>query len=130
MNAESHMGTAPFISGNMIDLGAGHSIAIYERNRKSYVAEFRDGDGSLEYASSWFRFHAGELRAARGAFQSATPLTPAMLETIERLHRESEAREERMFAVLRRGAAAARRYWISVMSRLRGGASKSSQTVG
>ena len=45
MNAESKMRTAPSINGHMITLGAGHSIAIYERNRECYVAEFRDGYG-------------------------------------------------------------------------------------
>ena len=132
MNAESQMRTAPSISGNMIDLGAGHSIAIYERGRESYVAEFQDGGGRLEYAGSWFRFHAGALRSRKGraALQSSMPLTPEILERIERLHAESEARQKRMLAVPRNVAAAARRYLISVMARLRGGASKISQTVG
>ena len=62
MNAESKPRTAPSIYGHMITLGVDHSIAIYERNGECYVAEFRDGCGSLEDASSWFRFHAGVLR--------------------------------------------------------------------
>lgn len=130
MNAESQVHIAPSITGNAIVLGAGHSIAIYERNRESYVAEFRDGGGRLEYAGSWFRFHAGELRVARAALQSATPLTPEMVERIERLHAASEVREERMLAVLRRVAAAARRYWIKAISGLGGRAAKTSQTFG
>jgi hypothetical protein len=126
------MSTAPSVSGNLIDLGAGHSIAIYERNRESYVAEFRDGGGSLEYAGSWFRFHAGALRCPKGraALQSSMPLTPEILERIERLHAESEARQKRMLAVPRNIAAAARRYLIGMMSRPRGDASKISQTIG
>jgi hypothetical protein len=116
----------------MISLGVGHSIAIYERNREYYVAEFRDGGARLEYAGSWFRFHAGALRcySGRAALQSSMPLTPEILERIERLHAESEARQARMLAVPRTVAAAALRYWASVMSRLNGGASKISQTVG
>lgn len=131
MNAESRMSTAPAISGNMIDLGAGHSIAIYERNRESYVAEFRDGGGRLEYAGSWFRFHAGALRCSKGraALQSSIPLTPEILERIERLHAASEARQKRILALPRNVAEAARRYLISVTSRLRGD-TKISQTIG
>jgi hypothetical protein len=132
MNAESKVRTAPSINGNVITLSAGHSIAIYERNRESYVAEFRDGGGRLEYAGSWFRFHAGALRCSKGraALQSSMPLTPEILEKLERLHAESEARQERMLAVPRTVVAAARRYCINVISRLRGGAAKVSRTFG
>lgn len=56
MNAESHVRISPSISGNTIDLGAGHSIALYERNRVSWVAEFRDGRDEFMYAGAWFRF--------------------------------------------------------------------------
>src|ERR1041384_5797956 len=59
MNAESKPRTAPSINGHMIILGVGHSIAIYERNREFYGAEFRDDGARLEYAGSWFRFHSG-----------------------------------------------------------------------
>jgi hypothetical protein len=62
--------------------------------------------------------------------EAAAITTPEMLETIEGLHRDSEAREERMSAVLHSDAAAAQRYWVSVMSRPRGGASKISETLG
>jgi hypothetical protein len=130
MNAESQMRSAPSISGNTIDLGAGHSIAIYERNGGFWVAEFRDGRGEFTYAGQWFRLDAGRLRHRRAAIRSAAPLTPAMVESIERLHRESEAREERMLAVPRTIAAAVQRYWISLISRIRGCASKTSQTLG
>jgi hypothetical protein len=58
------------------------------------------------------------------------PLTPEILERIERLHAESDAREERMLTVPRNVAASARRYLIWMMSRLRGDASKISQTIG
>jgi hypothetical protein len=133
MNAESKPRTAPSIYGHMITLGVGHSIAIYERNRENYVAEFRDGGARLEYAGSWFRFHAGGLRYChnrRAALRSSMPLTPEILEKIERLHAESDAREERVLAVPRTVFAAARRYCINVISRLRGHAAKLSRTFG
>ena len=77
MNAETQMRTAPSINGYMITLGAGHSVALYERNRECYVAEFRDGCIALAYAGSWFRFHAGALRSydGRAALRSSMPLT-------------------------------------------------------
>jgi len=120
---EPKVSAAPAINGHLIALEAGHSIAIYERNRECYVAEFRNGAGRLEPACSWFRFHAGALRwpRERAAPQSYLPLSPEMLRKIERLHAESEAREDRILAVPRIVAAAARRHWIKVISRLRGG---------
>ena len=132
MNAESEVRTAPSINGHMIALGVGHSIAIYERNGEFHVAEFRDGRGSLEYAGSWFRFHAEALRCRKGraALQSSMPLNPEMLEKIERLHAASDARQARMLALPRSVAAAARRYWINAISRLRGRAARISQTLG
>ena len=132
MNAESKSRTAPSINGHMIVLGAGHSIAFYERNGVRYVAEFRDGGGEFTYAAAWFRLYAGGRRYChdrRSALQPATPLIPEMLETIERLHRESELREKRMLAALRSIGTAAQRCWIGVMSRLRGRASRISRTV-
>jgi hypothetical protein len=133
MKAESQVRTAPSISGHMIDLGVGRSIAIYERNGVHWVAEFRDGCGELTCADAWFRLYAGDLRhwhVRRAAVRPARPLTLEMLESIERLHRESEAREERSLAVPRSVAAAAQRCWTSVMSRLHGGVSRTSQPLG
>jgi len=130
VKTESGVGATPSIEGNMIDLGAGNAIAIYERNGVCWVAEFHDDRAELDYASAWFRFHAGRLRAARAALKSPTPLTPEMLERIERLHLASEAREERILAVLRPVSAAAQHWAINVMSRLRGRDSKISQTLG
>ena len=132
MNAESEVRTAPSINGHMIALGAGHLIAIYHRNGECHVAEFRDGYGSLEYASSWFRFQAGALRWGKGlaALQSSMPLSPEMLEEIERLHAASDARQARMLALPGSIAAAARRYWNNVISRLRGRTARTSQTLG
>lgn len=81
--------------GYVIGRGGAHSTAIYDRNGVSWVAEFQDGDGELTHANAWFYFHAERLgywypRRAYGPSQ-ALPLW--MLEEIERLHREKEARE-------------------------------------
>ena len=133
MNAESEVRTAPSISGHMITPGPGHSIAIYERSGERYVAEFRDGYGEFESADTWFRFRSGVLRYCpngRAALESPMPLTPEMLQKIERLHAASEARQERMLAVPQAVATAARRCLVSVMSRLRGRAAKAGQQSG
>ncbi len=133
MNAESKPRNAPSISGHMIILGVGHSIAIYERNRECYVAEFREGGARLEYAGSWFRFHSGGLRYChnrRTDLLSSAPMTPEILETIERLHAESDARQQRVMAARNNAVAAARRYCLNVISRLRGRAAKISRTFG
>lgn len=132
MNAKSPMRTAPSINGHMIALGTGHSIAIYERNGFSYVAEFRNGRGEFTYAGAWFRTYAGGLRYChnrRTAFQVSMPLSPDMLANIERLHAEDEARHERMLAVPGEVATIVKRFLLSLMSWTRG-ASKTSRTVG
>jgi hypothetical protein len=130
VKAEAKATATPPIDGNMIDLGTGYVIAIYERDGVCWVAEFYDGRGDFDYAGAWFRFYAGRLRAARVALKSPTPLTPEMLEKIERLHRASEAQEERILAVPRVVAAAAQRWAISLTSHLLGRKSKMSQTLG
>lgn len=83
------------INGYVIGRGGAHSIAIYERSGVSWVAEFRDGRGELMNANTWFYFHAERLGYwnRRQAYKSVQPLTPAMLEEIERLHHDREARE-------------------------------------
>ena len=83
------------ISGYVIGRGGAHSIAIHERNGVSWVAEFRDGRGELMNANTWFYFHAERLGYwnRHQAYKSAQPLPPSMLEAIERLHGEREARE-------------------------------------
>src|SRR5512143_3900072 len=66
----------------------------------------------------------------RAAFRSSTALTAEMMEKIERLHAESEARQERMLAVSRTVAAPVKGCWIKLISRLHGHEGKMSQTVG
>lgn len=120
-------------TANMINLDARHSIVIHERDGHWWVAEFRDGRGELTHEGTWFRFHAEGLRYChnlRTGLPSVTPVTSEMLERVEQLHRESEAREQRMLALAWTVAAAARRYAISAMSRLRGSGSKISQALG
>ena len=84
------------INGYVIGAGSAESIAIYERNGVSWVAEFREGHGELMNANTWFYFHAERLGYwhQRHANRSAKPLPAEMLEEIERLHREKEARED------------------------------------
>ena len=132
MNAEPKVRSAS-IEGYMIALDAGHSVALYERNGESYVAEFRDGVGGFAYAHTWFRFHAEALRycrARRAVPHSSKPLTREMTEKIERLHAESEAREKRMLALPGAVAATAQRYWTLVTSRLRRRAHRIARTFG
>ena len=130
MNANSRVCTAPSINGHMIDLSAGHSIAIYERNGLCWVAEFRDGHGEFTYANTWLRGYAGGLwqcRHRRATLESSMPLSAAMLAKIERLHAEHEAGQERMLGVLRNLATTVKRCVLSLKSWARGVASKTSR---
>jgi len=84
------------VQGQLLQLGKQHEIAIYLRNGERWVAEFRDGHAELIDASTWFRFLTGPLRSSHrhraAALESATELTPAVLEKIERLHGNVEGR--------------------------------------
>jgi hypothetical protein len=132
VNTESLLNATPSINGHMMDLDGGHMIAVYQRGGVCWVAEFRDGHGELHDAAVWFRFHAGALRYCHNrrlaALKSTVPLIPEMLEKIERLHRASEAREERILAAPRTVAAVAQRWAFGLMSHLRGRESKIGQT--
>jgi hypothetical protein len=133
MNAEPQVRSTPPIEGYMIALDAGHSVAIYERDGKSYVAEFRDGVGEFAYAHTWFRFHAEVLKYCRNRRimdHSSMPLPAETLEKIERLHSESESRQQRMLAMPRNAAAAVNRYLVTLISWTRGPASRTRRTVG
>jgi len=57
-------------------------------------------------------------------------MTPEILEKIEWLHADSDAREERVLATPRIIFAAVRRYCTNLISSLRGRAAKTSRTFG
>lgn len=79
------------ISGHVIHVSDGHSVAIYQRNGVCWVADFQWGAGQLVDAASWFRFHAGVLRYSHRrraeALETMTPISPELAEQLERLHR-------------------------------------------
>jgi len=118
MNRESELHNAPSINGHMIELGARHSIAIYERHSMWWVAEFRDGRVEFADAAQWFAFHAGGLRFChnrrRAILQTSMPLTPEVRKAIERLHCENEVRRPGMLSLLRKLAATGRRRLMSL----------------
>lgn len=131
MNAETKVRCAPSINGHMISLGVGRLIAVYERDGERYVAEFRDGSGELEKANSWFRVHAPALRYPNGRIELlSAALPPEIVEKIERLHVQSEARRERILAVPRNVAAMVRRYLLRLKPWTRRFAYKTRRTVG
>jgi hypothetical protein len=116
------------VHGQLLRLSAQHEIAIYLRDGASWVAEFTDGRGELMDAATWFRFHIGTLRYSHGlraaALKSATALTQEVLEKIERLHRQAEARDSK---VLTGGLAvleSVKRYCSDMASRMHGLTSK------
>lgn len=78
-------------------LGERHTVAFSVRNQVSCVAEFRDGRGELTHATHWFRFHASPLRYCHNrraaTLENTTVLTPEIIEEIERLHRQEDARD-------------------------------------
>ena len=117
---EPKVRAAPAIDGHMIDLDVGHSLALYQRSGEPWVAEFRGGRGSIMQATTWFRLYATKLRYGADS-RYAKPLPQAVLEAIERLHAEAEARDERMLDLARTAVTAVRRHWIKMISRLRGG---------
>lgn len=79
------------ISGHVIHVGEGKSVAIYQRNGVCWIADFQCGAGRLIDAASWFRFHTGVLRYSHSrraaALESMAPISPEMAEQIRRLHR-------------------------------------------
>lgn len=106
MNAHSEGAVPTSIDGHLLQLGEGHDVAIYTRGGLCWVAEFKNARGELFNAGTFFRFHAEALRYSRrphgSASASGTALTAEVLERIERLHQQLEARDAR---ILRAGIA-------------------------
>jgi hypothetical protein len=78
------------VTGHVMQLGEHHSVAIYQRNGRCWVAEFRDGRGELIDAAGWFRSHLGALRYSHGhrmaALATMRPITADVIGKIEDLH--------------------------------------------
>ena len=53
------------ISGTSLRLSERDTIAIYRWGGLSWVTQFRDGQGELSDAATWFRVHAGLLHSSR-----------------------------------------------------------------
>lgn len=100
MNAHFENAVPNSIDGHVLQLAEGHEIAIYTRDGVFWVAEFKDGRGELFNAGTFFRFHAAALRYSNRAYAlasaSSTAVTAEVLERIERLHQQLEARDARM----------------------------------
>lgn len=79
------------IQGQMLRLSEHHAVAIYLRDGRMCVADFIDGQGALVDAATWFRFNCGTLANShalrRMALESATPISAALSERIDALHR-------------------------------------------
>ena len=90
------------ISGTMVQLGDDDTVAVYRWNDLSWVAHFRHGCGELSDAATWFRAHAGWLRARRvgsaAVLESVATLPPEMVERIGELHRKRDAKAARRAA--------------------------------
>src|SRR5262245_49054292 len=98
---------APFstISGTMVRLSARDTVAFYRRDDLSWVAHFRGGRGDLSNVATWFRANSGRFGPV-AALQNVTMLTPAMIERIDQLHRQIEAKDERRGASSKAAVAA------------------------
>ena len=118
------------INGYGTDPASARSIAIQERSGLSGVAGSRDGPGEPMNANTWFYFHAERLGYChqRRAY-AATPLPAWMLEEIQRLQREEEARRgaaatQRRKVTLGEAAARLRRAFGDVFARFGGRSSR------
>ena len=119
------------VEGHLLLLGERHAVAIYKRYSVHWVAEFKNGCGELTDATTWFRFHAGTLRHSHArraaALQSTMVLPEEVLETIECLHRQAEARDARIVSAGVAVLDSVQRYCSDMASRIRGLASKRTQ---
>lgn len=80
----------PPLQGQLLRRSNRREAAIFLRNGQLWVADFIDGDGQIVDAVTWFRFHCAghsSLQAQRRMVrESGMPLSPELVERIERLH--------------------------------------------
>ena len=81
------------MQGQMLRLSEHHEAAIYLRDGQMWIADFIDGQGTLVDATTWFRFNCGTLANShllrRMTLESAMPISSALAERIDELHRAS-----------------------------------------
>lgn len=77
------------MSGSLLRLNDGRSVAIYLRDGMAWVAEFRGSRGRLLSVGEWHCFHARGMAHAqrRGEAEILSPIPGDVVARIERLHR-------------------------------------------
>jgi hypothetical protein len=115
--------TAP-ITGNTMQLGERHSIAIHQRDGSCWVAEFRGGRGELIDAASWFRSYLGALRYSHGhrlaALATLQPMTQDLIDKVEDLHRQAGRRDTAIAPIFEAVLSTAQRRCVELAARIRG----------
>jgi len=110
------------ISGTSVRLSERDTIAIYRWDGLAWVAHFRDGQGELEDAATWFKVNAGLLRSCRvgsiAALETVEVLTPDLILQIARLHRRQDAERAALADVAARRAAALQRTCAKLIATL------------
>lgn len=130
MDAYREAALPPAITGTLMHLSERHRVAFYVRDGVSYVAEFREGRGELTDATSWFRVNAGTLRYCHGragALQNKAVLAPEIVEEIEHLHRQVDARDARIIEISTAVLATVQRCCTDIAARIRGSSAKRTQ---
>ena len=124
MNVQREQPPFSTISGTSVRLSDRDTIAIYRWDGLSWVAHFRDGHGELEDAATWFKAHAGLLRACQvgriAALETVEMLTPEMISKIARLHRRRDAEQAARAEASASAAAAFRRACAQLAATLEG----------
>jgi hypothetical protein len=114
----------PAITGNTMQLGDRHSIAIHHRDGRCWVAEFHEGRGELVDAASWFRSYLGALRYSHGrrlaALATLQPMTQDVIDRVEALHREAGRRDAAIAPIFEAVLSMAQRRCAEVAARIRG----------
>jgi hypothetical protein len=91
LSTRSEQGTARSIQGQLLRQSERREVAIFLRDGALWVADFIDGQGQLIDATTWFRFNCGAVSTSharrRMVFESAVPLSEALVGRIERLPR-------------------------------------------